>query len=59
MADAITWSNDVGRWPANIPEGMQEYWLKMKQVLLDITMKIISKALSYDVPQHRKDRNSS
>jgi len=31
MADAITGGNDIGLWalwPANIPEKMQEYWLK-------------------------------
>jgi len=28
MADAITGGNDIGLWPANIPEEMQKYWLK-------------------------------
>jgi len=28
MADAITAGNDIGLWPANIPEKIREYWLK-------------------------------
>jgi len=28
MADAITGGNDIGLWLANIPEKLQEYWLK-------------------------------
>jgi len=28
MADATTGGNNIGLWPANIPEKMQEYFLK-------------------------------
>ena len=28
LADATTGGNDIGLWPANIPERMREHWLK-------------------------------
>jgi len=39
MADAITGGNDIGLWLANIPEKMQEFGWKMKQVLFDMVIK--------------------
>ena len=48
LSDAITGGKHIGLWSSNIPEKMWEYWLKNKEVFL-----------KHDVPQHRKDRNSS
>jgi len=57
MADAITVRNDIGLWLANIPEEMQKYWLKNETgSLWHCDEKLF---LSHDVPQHRKERNSS
>ena len=57
MADAITIGNDIGLWSANIPEEMQKYLLRNETgSLWPCDEKLL---LSYDVPHHRKDRNSS
>jgi len=57
MADAITGGNDIGLWSSNTPEEMQKHWLKTETGSLwhcDEKLFVI-----HDVPQHRKDRNSS
>ena len=48
LSDAITGGKDIGLWLSNIPEKMREYWSKNEKLFL-----------KHDVPQHRKDRNSS
>jgi len=48
LSDVVTGGNDIGLWSSNIPEKMREYWLKNEKLFL-----------KHDVPQHRKDRNSS
>ena len=48
LSDVITEGNDIGLWSPNIPEKMREHWLKNEKLFL-----------KHDVPQHRKDRNSS
>jgi len=48
MSEAITGGNDIGLWASTIPEKKREYWLKNETLFL-----------KHDVPQHRKDRNSS
>ena len=57
MADAITAGNDIGLWPANIPEKIREYWLKYGT---DSFWHCDEKSfLKHDVPQHRKNRSLS
>ena len=57
MADATTGGNDIGLWSANIPEKMQEYWLKNETgSLWHCDEKLF---LNHDVPQHARDRNLS
>jgi len=48
LADAVTGGKDIGLWSFNMPEKMREYLLKNQKLFL-----------KHDVPQHRKDRNSS
>jgi len=48
LSDAVTGGKDIGHWLSNIPERMREYWLKNEKLFF-----------KHDVPQHRKDRNSS
>ena len=48
LSDAITGGKDISLWSSNIPKKMREYWLKNEKLFL-----------KHDVPQHRKDRNSS
>ena len=48
LSDAITGDKDIGLWPSNIPERMREHWLNNEKLFL-----------KHDLPQHRKDRNSS
>jgi len=43
LADAITGGKDIGLWSSNIPEKMQEYWLKNEKLFA-----------KHDAPQHRK-----
>jgi len=44
----MTGGKDIGLWSSNITENIREYWLKNEMLFL-----------KHDVPQHRKDRNSS
>jgi len=48
LSDAITGDKDIGLWSSNIPEKLREHWLKNEKLFL-----------KRDVPQHRKDTNSS
>jgi len=48
LSDAITGDKDIGLWISNIPEKMRENWLNNEKLFL-----------KHDLPQHRKDRNSS
>ena len=48
LPDAITGDNDIGLLASTIPEKMREHWLKNEKLFL-----------KHDVPQHRKDKNSS
>ena len=48
LSDAITGGKDIGLWPSNIPERMREHWLNNEKLFL-----------KHDLPQLRKDRNSS
>jgi len=48
LADAITGCKYIGLRSSNIPEKMREYWLKNEKLFLQ-----------HDVPQQRRDRNSS
>ena len=48
LSDATTGGKDIGLWISNIPEKMRENWLKNEKLFL-----------KHDLPQHRKDRNSS
>jgi len=48
LSAAITGGKDIGLWSSNIPEKIREYWLKNEKLFL-----------KHDVPQNRKERNSS
>ena len=48
LSDANTEGKTIALWLSNILEKMREYWLKNVKLFL-----------KHDVPQHRKDRNSS
>ena len=48
LADASTGGKDIGLRSSSIPEKMRENWLKNEKLFL-----------KHDVPQHRRNRNSS
>ena len=48
LSEAITGCKDIGLWSSNVPEKMPEHWLWNEKLFL-----------KHDIPQHRKDRNSS
>jgi len=48
LADTIIGGKDIGLWLSNIAENIREYLLKNEKLVF-----------KNDVPQHRKDRNSS
>ena len=48
LSYGISGGKDIGLWSAIVRQRMREYWLKIEMLFL-----------KHDVPQHRKDRNSS
>jgi len=48
LSEAITGGRGIGPWSFNILKKMREYWLKNEKLFF-----------KHDLPQHRKDRNSS
>ena len=48
LSDAITGGIYIGLWSSNTPEKTREYWLKNEKLFL-----------KHNIPQHRKERNSS
>jgi len=60
LADATTGGNDIGLWPANIPERMREHWLKKwNRFSLTLRRNVIFKPWCSTTQKRNSSRNST